>query len=41
MRAVSAWGSKARPNGLIALVYAGGLLLAAGLTTLGVGLLTA
>ena len=30
-----------RPNGLIALVYAGGLLLAAGLTTLGLGLLLA
>lgn len=30
-----------RPNGLVALVYAGGLVLAVGLTTLGVGLLTA
>lgn len=30
-----------RPNGLIALVYAGGALLALGLTSLGLGLLTA
>lgn len=30
-----------RPNGLIGLVYAGAVLLAAGLTTLGVGLLVA
>lgn len=30
-----------RPNALIALVYAGGLVLAAGLGSLGVGLLTA
>jgi hypothetical protein len=30
-----------RPNGLVALVYAGGALLAIGLTSLGLGLLTA
>jgi hypothetical protein len=30
-----------RPNGLVALVYAGAVLLAVGLTALGVGLLTA
>lgn len=30
-----------RPNGLVTLVYAGGLMLAAGLTSLGLGLLTA
>ena len=30
-----------RPNGLIVLVYAGGALLALGLTSLGLGLLTA
>lgn len=30
-----------RPNALVALVYAGGVVLAAGLTTLGVGMLTA
>lgn len=35
----SVGAGRERPSGWIALVYAGGLLLAAGLTTLGVGLL--
>jgi hypothetical protein len=39
--AASAGNGLTRPNGFIALVYAGGLLLAASLTTLGVGLLVA
>ncbi len=30
-----------RPNALISLVFAGGLVLAAGLASLGIGLLTA
>ena len=32
---------RTRPNRLVVLIYAGGLLLAAGLTTLGIGLITA
>lgn len=39
--AASAGRGRTRPNGLIALVYAGGLLLAASLATLGIGLLVA
>ena len=39
--AASAGRGRERPNGFIALVYAGGLMLAASLTTLGIGLLTA
>ena len=39
--AASAGRGLTRPNRLIVLVYAGGLVLAAGLTTLGIGLLTA
>ena len=39
--AASAGRGLTRPNRFIALVYAGGLLLAASLTTLGIGLLVA
>jgi hypothetical protein len=39
--AASAGRGRTRPNRLIALVYAGGLLLAASLATLGIGLLVA
>ena len=39
--AASAGSGRTRPNGLIALVYAGGLVLATSLTTLGIGLLVA
>lgn len=39
--AASAGRGRERPNGLIALVYAGAAALAAGLTTLGIGLLAA
>ena len=39
--AASMGEGRARPNGLIALVYAGALVLAVGLTSLGLGLLTA
>ncbi|MGY2875494.1 hypothetical protein ACVW00_002684 [Marmoricola sp. URHA0025 HA25] len=39
--AASAGRALTRPNGFIAVVYAGGLVLAASLTTLGVGLLVA
>jgi len=39
--AASAGAGRTRPNGLIALVFAGATVLAVGLTTLGVGLLVA
>jgi Ni,Fe-hydrogenase I cytochrome b subunit len=39
--AASAGAGRERPNGLIAVVYAGAAVLAVGLTSLGVGLLTA
>jgi hypothetical protein len=39
--AASAGNGLTRPNRFIVLVYAGGLVLAAGLTTLGIGLLVA
>lgn len=38
--AASAGAGRAKPNGFIAVVFAGAVFLAAGLTTLGIGLLT-
>lgn len=39
--AASAGSGATKPNGFIALVFAGGIAMAIGLTTLGIGLLTA
>jgi hypothetical protein len=39
--AASAGSGRTKPNRFIVMVYAGGLVLAAGLTTLGIGLLVA
>lgn len=39
--AASAGAGRTRPNGFIAVVFAGALVLAVGLTTLGIGLLAA
>ena len=39
--AASAGAGRTKPNGLIAMVFAGGAVMAVALTTLGIGLLTA